>query len=201
MKKYAKQIISGAVLFILGGIIVPVISFVFLFSGLLKQKPLAKFVTPAEVELTIENKGKYYLWNEYQTTFEGRTYSTSENLPDGIKISLTDLANGNDIELITDFSISSSSTSSKNNSIGYFKIEKPGKYILNVAGDSSPRVLSFGTSLFGLNFFLTIITVFLLEMSMGIGGFVLIVIGIINLAKAGKTKNSIPPAASAVNSP
>ena len=81
MKKHTKQIISGVALLILGGIIIPVILFVPIIWGLINEKPLATFIVPTEIEVSIEKEGKYYLWNNYRAIFEGRTYSSPETLP------------------------------------------------------------------------------------------------------------------------
>ncbi len=194
MKKHTKQIISGAVLFILGAFIVPVIFIIYLFLSLLSEKPLARFIFPNEVKVTIENKGKYYLWNEYETIFEGRTYASSKYLPDGIQISLIDTLNGSDIKFISDFSITSSGFNSEKKSIGYFEIERPGNYILKVTGNSEPRILSLGKSLFSYKLIVEFFMVFLLVMLMGIVGFLLIIMGIINYIKARRLENSINPA-------
>ena len=184
MKKHTKQIISGIVLFILGGIIIPSIFFGIILLFLLKEKPVATFIIPAEIEVTIQKEGRYYLWNDYQTVFEGRIYSMSEELPNGLEISLHKKTNNNLIEFVGDHSITSSTANSKKIAIGYFEIEQPAEYILSVSGETPPRVFSLGASFFNANLFIIAIIVFPLEMLMGIGGFILILIGIINLIKA-----------------
>lgn len=190
MKNHTKQIISGILLFILGGIIVPALFFGTIFLFLLTEKPVARFIIPAEIEVIIEKEGRYYLWNDYQTVFENRTYSMSKELPNGLEISLREKTNDNVVEFTEDQSIISSTANSRKIAIGYYEIKQPAKYILSVSGKTEPRVFSLGTSFFNANLFIIALIVFPLEMLMGIGGFVLIVIGIINLVKAGKQNNS-----------
>ena len=59
---------------------------------------------------------------------------------------------------------------------------------MNVFGDTESRVCSFGKSFFNVKSVLICLAVGLLEMLLGITGFVLVLIGIINLIKAKKHK-------------
>ncbi|MFZ9032949.1 MAG: hypothetical protein ACO21J_03245 [Anaerohalosphaeraceae bacterium] len=186
MKKHTKQIISGIALFILGAMIIPIVFVVLLFTSLLNDKPLAKFTIPGQAMVTIEKHGRYYLWNDYHTVFESRSYSSSEELPDGLEISLLENEDGDSVEFISNQSITSSSGDSDKNSVGYFEVDEPGDYILSVFGEIEPRVCSFGKSFFNIKSVLICLVVGLLEMLMGITGFVLVLIGIINLIKARK---------------
>ena len=199
MKKYTKQIVSGVVLFILGGMIIPVVFVVLLFTSLLNDKPLAKFTIPGQAIVTIEKHGRYYLWNDYQTVFEGRSYSSSEELPGRLEISLLEKEAGDPIEFVSSQSITSSSGDSHKNSVGYFEVDEPGSYILSVFGETEPRVCSFSKSFFNAKSVLICMIAGLLEMVMGIGGFVLIVIGVISIVKDYKQKKAASSAPSVVN--
>lgn len=199
MKKHTKQIFSGVILFVVGAIIVPALFFGSLVFYLLTEKSIAKFIIPAKTEVAIEKEGRYYVWNEYQTIFEGKTYSSSEELPGGLEISLVDTKNGNAFEFVSDQSITSSTGNSQKNAIGYFEIERPGEYTLSVSGETSPRVFSFGKSFLNANSIIIALIVFPIEMLIGIGGFVLIIIGIINLVKDYKQKKSASSAPAVVS--
>ncbi|MHC4292486.1 MAG: hypothetical protein ACYSTR_09780 [Planctomycetota bacterium] len=184
MKKHTKQIISGVVLFILGGMIIPVIFVVLVFTSLLNDKPLTKFTIPGQAIVTIEKQGRYYLWNDVHTVFEGKSYPATGEFPEGLEITLIENQDGGPVVFVSDTSITSLSSDSHKNSIGYFEVDKPGVYILNVFGETELRVCSFGRSFFNTKSILICLTVGFLEMLMGVGGFIFIVIGIINLIKA-----------------
>ena len=159
-----------------------------LFVYLLNEKPLAKFTIPGQAIVTIEKHGRYYLWNDYQTVFEGRSYSSSEELPGRLEISLLEKEAGDPIEFVSSQSITSSSGDSHKNSVGYFEVDEPGCYILSVFGETEPRVCSFGKSFFNTKSVLICMIVGLLEILMGIAGFGLVLVGIINLIKARKSE-------------
>jgi hypothetical protein len=93
---------------------------------------------------------------------------------------------GNAIEFVSDQSITSSSGDSHKNSIGYFEIDDLGIYILSVSGGTGLRVCSLGKSIFTLKNVFIFLGTFVLAMLMGIGGFVFVLIGIMNLIKAQK---------------
>jgi hypothetical protein len=88
MTQPIKRILIGIALFFLGGFIIPSIVWFSIFFHLRMAAPQAKFIIPDVVEVLIEKPGKYYVWNNYRTVFEGRTYSTAEELPGGIEITL-----------------------------------------------------------------------------------------------------------------
>ena len=188
MKKHTKQIVAGVTLFVLGGMIIPTIFVVILFVCLLNEKPLAKFTIPGQAIVTIEKQGRYYLWNDYQTVFEGRSYSSSEELPGVLEITLLENKDGEPVEFVSSQSITSSSGDSHKKSVGYFEVDEPGGYILSVFGETEPRVCSFGKTFFNTKSVLICLIVGLLEILMGITGFVLVLVGIINLIKARKSE-------------
>ena len=48
------------------------------------------FKVPASLEIALTQSGKYYLWNNYLTIFDGQTYSQDKRLPDGMTFILKD---------------------------------------------------------------------------------------------------------------
>ena len=199
MKKHTKQIISGITLFILGGIIIPTVFSAIVILYAISSKPLAKFTIPGQATVNIEKQGKYYLWNDYQTVFDGKTYFNSEDMPHGLDISLLEKQEGDSVEFIFEQSISSSRGESHKNSIGYFEITKPGTYILSVLGESEPRVCSLGTSIYNLRNVFVFLGTSCLAGVMGITGFVLVLVGFIGFVKDNNQKKSASSAASVVN--
>lgn len=138
--------ISGVALFIAGGIIMPFVLLLSLVLALSTGGRDMQFLIPGSVEFTIEEPGKYYLWNDYRTIYEGETYSKPTELPDNLTISLRNEDWTVCVDIVPRNSISVSSFSSAKQSIGYFKIPEPGDYVLDVQGRCAPRVFSFGES-------------------------------------------------------
>lgn len=196
MKLHMKQIISGITLFILGGIIIPTVFCIIAFTYVLTNKPLAKFIIPGQVTVTITNQGRYYLWNDHQTIFDGKTYSSPEELPAGLDISLLEKQNGGAVRFIPDPSITSSNNNSHKISVGYFEVNESGAYVLSILGKSEPRVCSFGKSTLTLRTVLIFLGTSCVSGVMGITGFVLVLIGIINLIKDKNQKTSLDPVVS-----
>jgi len=145
MKKPKKLFISGIILFV-GGIIAYAILMIYLYLPLwtfLICNDDIQFLIPGSVEIEIEDEGRYYLWNDYQTVYEGKTYSMPEEVPDNLIISLKTKDGALHYDIIGKTSISSSSYPTSKKSIGYFDITVHGDYILEVKGESKPRVFSF----------------------------------------------------------
>jgi hypothetical protein len=96
---------------------------------------------PGSVAASVEKPGRYYLWNDFRTVYEGRSYNRSEGIPDGIEIRVHD-AEGQSLEFVGDKSISSSSGSSSRNSIGYVQVGSPGQLKIEVSGGNEDRIFS-----------------------------------------------------------
>ena len=133
--------IAGAVLFILGTVIVPVLFILPLIFG---KSDEVQFIVPGTFEAKTEKPGRYYLWNDFQTFYDGKSYNRSERIPDGMEIRIWN-SDGTQLHLVSDPSISSSNGNSAAKSIGFVEIEKPGKVKIAVTGGDQ-RVLSFAPS-------------------------------------------------------
>ena len=193
MRKSTKQMILGLVLFVTGAIIIPTIFCISVALYLLNNEPLAKFVIPGQTVVTIEEQGRYYLWNDYQTILNGRTYSSSEELPDELEISLLENKTGNKVEFTPNQSMTSSAGDSHKNSIGYFEIDTPAIYILTISGEFSSRVVSFEKSLFDLCNKLNTPVIFSVTILAHLVAFIFTIAGIINFVKARKNiRNRMP---------
>ena len=184
MKKGVKKIIGGGVLFLLG-MTVPLVIIIPIFF----QEDDMILLSPGAVEISVGQTGRYYLWNNYSTVFEGRSYSASKELPDGFLFALTENSSGQKVPLQTDLSISSECWGHKKSSVGYFEVKNPGQYILDISGNTEDRVFSFGKSVFG-NIFLfagKMILGMLFAFAATVGAIVFIVLGIIDLARDSKS--------------
>jgi hypothetical protein len=48
-----------------------------------------QFLAPGRQALTL-NAGEHVVWNDHVTVFEGRSYRSSKDLPDGVQVTVTD---------------------------------------------------------------------------------------------------------------
>jgi hypothetical protein len=190
MKKHTKQMLWGGIIFVTGGLFAPLIIWVVVFISIFNNQSLSTFLIPAIVEISIEKEGRYYLWNDYETVFEGKTYSVDEEIPHDITISLMDKSGTKKSDIVPDFSTSSSSFGSNKKSIGYFDIDKPGPYLLEISGQTQPRVFSFGIEVLPLKRLAVILAIEAVFILAAISGFILVVIGLVNYFK--DKKQTIP---------
>ena len=140
MKTSIIFIISGVVLLILSTITPFLIMISVLFPG---GSPEHVFAAPGEIKINITKEGTYYLWNDYETEFNSKTYKSPETLPDNITYSLTD-ATGKKVDDITEDSSESQTVwNTKRASVGYYDLT-PGEYTLSISGLDETRIFSFG---------------------------------------------------------
>lgn len=194
MKPGVKTIITGSVTFLIGAFVVPLL---FVLPLFLRHQHEAQLKAPGSIEVAINKSGRYYLWNDYRTVYNGKSYDRSEQVPDGLEIHIQD-AQGRQLQFVSDASISSSSGTSAKKSIGYVDIEHPGKVTVQVSGGSEERIFSFSQSgllvMFGL-----IVGGFGLSMIVAIAGLGLIVWGIVKLVRVNRrgepraAPNAAPP--------
>ncbi len=117
----------------------------------------------------------------FSDCFEGKSYSRSESIPDGLEFEITG-EDGATLSLQSDPSITSSSGSSSKSSIGYVELENPTRLTVSVVGDTEPRVFSFSQSDL-LEFFGLIVVGFGLSTLIAISGLGLSIWGIVKLVK------------------
>jgi hypothetical protein len=126
-----------------------------------------QLLTPGEKEFEIPETGKYVLWNEFQTIYNGQVFSSSTNLPSGLKIQLTDLKTGT----VLPFSTSSFSASEEINGVqrhlvGTYQLVAHTKYRLSITGQFAQRIFYFRDS--QLKHFMDQLSVALIIASTGI---------------------------------
>ena len=178
MKPGLKTLIIGIALFILGGFVIP---FLLILPIFLNESSEQQFLIPGSKKLTVQEPSRYYLWNDFQTVFKGKSYSRSESIPDGLEIAVTDGA-GKKLDFQSDTSISSSSGSSSKNSIGYVEVSEPSELLITVKGASEKRVFSFSESIFQ-KMFLAILGGGVASMLVAFIGFGLGVWGVVKLVR------------------
>lgn len=191
MKRGLGTIITGVVLFVAGAFVVPA---AIVIPLILNQTKAKQFLVPGSVEISAETPGRYYLWNDFLTVFNGRTYQSPEELPGGLEITITD-GGGSRLTFVSDGSTSSSNGSSSKRSIGYVEVTTPGNLTVAVSGNTDQRVFSFARSEI-----LKILGLVLGGMGASgltaLGGIILAIFGIVRLSRnSGPSLPRTPPAA------
>lgn len=132
-------------MFVLGAFAAPL---AIILSIIFTDSNEVQFKIPGNTLYTIKEPGRYYLWNEYQTIYEGLSYNRSKSIPDGIRITIRDKETGSLFDFIGYTSMSSTGSASAKNSIGYIDAQNIGTISINIAGGNEERIFSF--SKFGL---------------------------------------------------
>jgi uncharacterized membrane protein len=101
----------------------------------------AQFVAPGRHTLTLK-PGNHVVWNDHLTVFEGRSYRSSRELPDGVRITVT--GSGGAVTLRRASGASYKGLNNERVSVMQFDIAQPGRYEIAVQGDFQPRVFSVG---------------------------------------------------------
>lgn len=180
MKRGLKTLIAGILLFLLGAFVVPLL---LILPLLLNDSAEEQFLVPGSVEVTVDEPGRYYLWHDFRTVYEGVSYSKPEEIPDGLDISVK-TEGGEELVLMASGTMSSSTGASARRTIGYVDVADPGRLTVTVNGDSEPRVFSFSQS--GMkSIFLRIFGGAIVSMLMAFAGIGLVIWGIVKLAKRG----------------
>jgi hypothetical protein len=185
MKPGVKTIIAGGATLLLGIIVVPLVFILPLLHG---KQGNAQFKSPGSGVFAIKEPGRYYLWNDFRTVYDGKVYDKSETIPDGYEFRFRD-ADNLQLEFLSDSSISSSFNSSAKKSVGYVEVPHPGKVTVEVSGGNEERIFSFSQSRL-LKMLGLILGGSALFMLFCLGGIGLIVWGISKLARSNR-KNEI----------
>jgi hypothetical protein len=178
MKKGLKTLIAGILLFALGAIVVPL---TIVIPFLLSDSDKNQFLVPGVLEVEVTEPGRYYLWNDHQTVFEGQSYLRSESIPDGATIRISN-ADGEDLTFTGNTSTTVTSGNSSKRSIGYVEVTNPEKLKVSVTGDFKERVFSFTKSIV-LKMFGLIFAGVGVSMVLAVSGVGLAVWGIVKLAR------------------
>lgn len=208
MPKGLGWIIFGVVVFA-AGVLLPFAMILPLFLGdgglmpdesLLSEKgPFSRagqyqqFIIPGETRVEVAEPGRYYLWNDFETVFEGRSYSSGLALPGGLTISVTPADGSPEIPMQVGMDITENIGGTNRKSIGYFEIPRTGGYDVRVTGTAAPQVFSFGRSIFGDNPMKFMISMMIAGLScflLVMGGMVMMVLGVVFLVRERREKNA-----------
>ena len=131
------MILAGVIL-IPAAIVIPLLS---------APKPVP-FIVPGSHPFNLTSPGEYVLWHNYDTIFEGKTFS-SNALPGGLQMQLSNITARTVVPLVPDQSTTVSSGSDARRSVATFTVTNPGQYLLSVQGAAPEMVFSFGKAMFG----------------------------------------------------
>jgi hypothetical protein len=176
MKRGTKVFISGLILTIVGAFLVPYMMIMPLFKA---EYPEFKFKNPGKDNISLTEPGKYYLWNDYQTVYEGKVYNTSKQLPNGTTVKIFDLNSGKELKFNSDSSISVSMGNDAQNSIGYVEISGPQTLDIQIESGEE-RVFTFAQSRF-MKILKSITGAIVLTAVLTVSGIIFIIWGIIRM--------------------
>lgn len=177
-----KTLVTGIILFSLGILVISMVMPA-LFYDLLENRNGEQFKIPGRTQVIVEEPGRYYLWNDYHTVFEGKSYNRSETIPDGLEFKIRNKETSKSFKFVSDLSISSNRGSHSSNSIGYVEIAGPGRVEIDIVGGSEERIFSFSRSVF-TPLLALIVCGSLLSMASCFLGFGFVVWGIVKLVKS-----------------
>lgn len=181
MKRGLKPLLTGIVLLVLAVLALPL---AFFGSTFLTGQGGKQFLVPGSTEITVTEPGRYYLWNDYETIYEGKSFRRSETVPDGVEIVVGD-ENGDPIPLITDHSVSRTRNGHSQKSIAHFDLDQPGSVRISVTGGMPERVFSLSQSKIWQTFGMVFGGIALAGV-LAVLGLILGVVGIVKLANSGK---------------
>lgn len=178
MKPGLKILITGITLFILGGFVVPLL---FVLPLALNSEKNHPFLIPGSKEVKVEKPGRYYVWNDHKTIYEGKSYNRLESIPDDLEF-LIRSEGGTTLSFTGDTSRSSTSGEASRNTIGYVDVSEPGILTISVSGNSEKRVFSFSRSGFAEQFFFLVLFGGMASTLVAFSGLGLMIWGIVKLA-------------------
>lgn len=186
MKAGIKLIITGFVLFVLGGFVMPLLFLIPLFFDGSKD---IQFKVPGAIQATINKPGRYYIWNNFQTMYKGKSYNRSERIPDGLEVKIRD-SEGKPLDLVCDSSMFSSVMNNSKRSIGYFEAKNAGRVNIEVSGGSDEMIFLFSPSN-QLKILILLVGGFVFSTIVAFAGVGIGIWGIIKLMKATKQDKQI----------
>ncbi len=109
--------------------------------GIIRSFPKGtQFLVPGSATITVENPGTYVLWDEVATFFENKRYLSSDDLPGGMEIRISDAQSGRTFPFSPSQGGTETIGSVKRKSLGDVYLDRPGTYVIDVSGDFPKRV-------------------------------------------------------------
>ena len=126
-----------------------------------------QFIAPGRQALTL-NAGEHVVWNDHVTVFEGRSYRSSKDLPDGVQVAVTD-SGGAGVVLRRASGASYKGLNTERVAVMKFDITRPGRYEIAVQGNMQPRIISVGPDHTGALLWTTFGAIALVFLGLGAG--------------------------------
>jgi len=137
VKKGIKPLSIGVLVLVIGIALIPLI-----VLKVIKSTPEPQqFLVPGKVEVSVSEPGKYYLWNDHQTFYEGKFYNSGDTLPN-VEFYVTD-ETGKRLSVKKDASTTIDLGETSKKSIGYIDVENSEMLTIGVEGEFNERVFSF----------------------------------------------------------
>lgn len=141
MKKGTGKILIGIVLALAGLLVIPV---AVIAPAIPAGSQSVTFLVPGQARLEALEPGRFYLWHEHETVFDGERRVAGERLPDGLRMEVRRLDENRALAFESNASMSTTSGSNASRSIGYVEVERPGTLEVEVTGgDDQQRVFTF----------------------------------------------------------
>ena len=139
MKKNTSRFPKVGGLLLIAGLIIFVASFSRLYQG---HSLTLQFQSQGTVQRQTDSVGRFYVWDNYVTHFNGQKVRLSSKTPKNLQISIQD-TNGASLEFVPDDSQSWSIGNHAKKSIGYVEVKEPQSLNI-ISSGSDQRILSFG---------------------------------------------------------
>jgi len=104
----------------------------------------ARFLAPGASSVTLERPGRYVIWHEYRTVFEGRSFDLPSRLPHGVRLEVS--APDGSVLRTEPAAMTMKWGSVERAAIVAFDAAMPGRYVVAARGDASPFVLAVGAA-------------------------------------------------------
>lgn len=129
----------------IAGIIIVVVGVALIFVATIVPYPRwtmpdHQFIVPGRTEVTLDAPGRYIVWNNTRTTFEGRRYRSSSNLPGYLDFDIR-TADGRRIERHYEPAVSMSRGDDVRRVAFSFVVDQAGDVVIEATGPVQPRVL------------------------------------------------------------
>lgn len=144
MTRTKRLLLLGLGLFVVGIVLIP---FGILLPILKQPVKEIQFLGPGKSSLSIEEGGRYFIWNEYHATLDGMTYVRAETLPSSFELRIQNEA-GHTLPWLIEESASVEKKGHAKTVLGYVDGVEAGKLSIEIKGDLEPRVFSLSQSNF-----------------------------------------------------
>ena len=101
-----------------------------------------QFRAPGVNRFHLNKPGKYILWHDYRTVFDGRRYSVEQELPDGVVFTVTNDETHESVHIEASGGAHEQSGSSERADVCSFRIDAPGWFVVKIQGLPSLRIFT-----------------------------------------------------------